>query len=58
MLFYIFFNYIPHWRFYLTATLLAPTALVFILLLYFQVESPVFAIFIKKDFGKLKEIIK
>jgi len=54
MLFYVFYEYLNHWRFYISALLFIPAALIFILLLYFQIESPAYAIFVKKDFRMFK----
>ena len=49
MFFYPLYFYMPSWKFYLSVTLFIPLAVIFILTLYFQIQSPVYAIFVKKS---------
>lgn len=37
MFFYILYEYLPGWRFYITATLYVPLTILFIFLLFFQI---------------------
>lgn len=49
MFYYVLYFYMPGWKFYLSATLLIPISIVLIIFLYMQLESPVYALFVRKS---------
>ncbi len=57
MLYYVLYFYIPGWKFYLSATLLIPISIVLIIFLYMQLESPVYALFVRKSPEAFDQIV-
>lgn len=58
MIFYLLYNYMPDWDKYLVFMLLIPTSVFFIFILFFLIESPVFAVFAKKSPTIFKDSVR
>lgn len=54
--YFIYFDF-PGWKGYLLGTLLIPSILVFLILFFFQIESPVYALFVRKDMEMFNKIV-
>lgn len=57
MTFFFFYYYLPQWNYYIVIALLVPSSIVWIILLFFSIESPVYALFLKKDIKMFNRIV-